>query len=55
MKDDDPEVREQALIALSQVGGSAAVEALKHAITNNDWRVRKQAAWGWECGVGRAP
>lgn len=46
MKDPDPQVREQALIALSQVGGSAAVEALKQAITSNDWRVRKQAAWG---------
>ena len=46
LKDSDPEVREQALVALSQVGGSAAVEALKQAITNNDWRVRKQAAWG---------
>jgi hypothetical protein len=46
MKDPDPQVREQALITLSQVGGSATVEVLKQAITNNDWRVRKQAAWG---------
>ncbi|HJQ70762.1 MAG TPA: M56 family metallopeptidase [Blastocatellia bacterium] len=46
LKDRDPQVREQALYALSHLGGSDAVEALKQAMSSNNPNVRKQAAWG---------
>jgi HEAT repeat protein/beta-lactamase regulating signal transducer with metallopeptidase domain len=46
LKDQDSQVRAEAIFALAQVDGAASVEALKKALSDSDWRVRKQAAWG---------
>ena len=46
LKDEDPEVRQQALFALTQVGDPLAVGALIEALKDQSWQVRAKAAYG---------
>ena len=45
LKDEDPQVRHQALMALAQLHDKSAVEGFKVAIKDKDPQVRAQAAW----------
>src|SRR6185503_14281205 len=44
LKDDDPGVRQQAVIALAQAGDDPPVAALLEALTDPNWQVRANAA-----------
>jgi HEAT repeat protein/beta-lactamase regulating signal transducer with metallopeptidase domain len=46
LKDEDAEVREHALFALSQVGGPRAAEALIAALKDSNSQIREKAVWG---------
>jgi HEAT repeat protein/beta-lactamase regulating signal transducer with metallopeptidase domain len=46
LKDEDAEVRQHALFALTQLGGPRAVEALTSAVKDPDPDVREKAVWG---------
>ncbi|MGA9770457.1 MAG: M56 family metallopeptidase [Blastocatellia bacterium] len=51
LKDEDAEVREHALFALSQIGGPRATEALIVALKDPNPEIREKAVWG--LGMGR--
>lgn len=46
LKDEDPQVREQALFALSQIEGPRATGVLLSALKDPNPQVREKAAWG---------
>jgi HEAT repeat protein/beta-lactamase regulating signal transducer with metallopeptidase domain len=46
LKDEDPEVRQHALFALTQVGEPEAVSTLIEALNDQNWQIRSKAAWG---------
>jgi HEAT repeat protein len=46
LKDEDAEVRQHALFALTQIGGPRAIEALTAAVKDPDPEVRQKAVWG---------
>ena len=46
IKDEDAEVRQHALFALTQLGGPRAAEALAAALKDPDPEVREKAVWG---------
>ncbi len=54
LKDEDAEVREHALFALSQIGGTVATEALVVALKDGNPQVREKAVWalGMRPGAG---
>ena len=54
LKDEDAEVRENALFALSQIGGTLATEALVAALKDANPQVREKAVWalGMRPGAG---
>jgi HEAT repeat protein/beta-lactamase regulating signal transducer with metallopeptidase domain len=54
LKDEDAEVRENALFALSQIGGAVATEALMAALKDSSPQVREKAVWalGMRPGAG---
>ncbi|HJQ24388.1 MAG TPA: M56 family metallopeptidase [Blastocatellia bacterium] len=54
LNDSDPEMREQALFALSQIGGARATEAIVAALKDQNVEVREKAAWtlGMRRGAG---
>jgi beta-lactamase regulating signal transducer with metallopeptidase domain/HEAT repeat protein len=45
LKDNDPEMREQALFALVQIGGPRATEAIVAALKDQNPEVREKAVW----------
>jgi beta-lactamase regulating signal transducer with metallopeptidase domain/HEAT repeat protein len=45
LKDDDPEMREQAIFTLAQVSGPRATEVILSALKDSDPAVREKAAW----------
>jgi beta-lactamase regulating signal transducer with metallopeptidase domain len=45
LKDNDPEMREQALFALIQIGGPRATEAIVAALKDQNPEVREKAVW----------
>ena len=45
LKDDDADMRQQAIFALSQLGGPRATEAIVAALRDKDPEVRQKAAW----------
>jgi len=45
LKDNDPEMREQALFALMQIGGPRATEAIVAALQDQNPEVREKAVW----------
>jgi len=46
LKDEDAEVRQQALFALTQIGDPEAATTLVAALKDQNWQVRMKAAWG---------
>jgi hypothetical protein len=46
LKDEDPEVRQHALFALTQIGDPQALAALVEALKDQSWQVRAKAAYG---------
>jgi HEAT repeat protein/beta-lactamase regulating signal transducer with metallopeptidase domain len=46
LKDEDKEVRQQAIHALAMIGDSSVAGALIEALRDSDANVREQAAWG---------
>jgi beta-lactamase regulating signal transducer with metallopeptidase domain len=46
LKDEDPEVRQHALLALTQVGDPEAASTLIEALKDQSWQIRAKAAWG---------
>jgi beta-lactamase regulating signal transducer with metallopeptidase domain len=46
LKDEDPEVRQHALFALTQIGDPQALGALIEALKDQNWQVRAKAAYG---------
>ena len=46
LKDEDPEVRQHALFALTQIGDPQALAALVDALKDQSWQVRAKAAYG---------
>ncbi|MFL6213900.1 MAG: HEAT repeat domain-containing protein [Blastocatellia bacterium] len=45
LKDDDPEMREQALFTLTQISGPRATEVILSALKDSNPEVREKAAW----------
>jgi hypothetical protein len=46
LKDEDPEVRQHALFALTQIGDPEAASTLIEALKDQSWQIRAKAAWG---------
>ena len=46
LKDEDAEVRQSALFALTQIGDPEAATTLVAALKDQNWQVRMKAAWG---------
>jgi beta-lactamase regulating signal transducer with metallopeptidase domain len=55
LKDSDPEMRDQALFSLSQIGGARATEAIIGALKDQNPNMREKAAWalGMRRGAGQ--
>ena len=53
LKDEDPEVRQHALFALTQIGDPQALRALIEALKDQSWQVRAKAAYGLGVREGR--
>ena len=53
MKDEDSDVRQHALFALTQIGDKAAAAALVEALKDRSWQVRAKAAFGLGLRGGR--
>lgn len=53
MKDEDSEVRQHALFALTHIGDQAATAVLVEALTDRSWQVRAKAAFGLGLRGGR--
>lgn len=53
MKDEDSEVRQHALFALTQIGDPVAIAALVEALKDRSWQVRAKAAFGLGLRGGR--
>lgn len=51
LKDEDAEVRQHALFALTQIGGPQTTEAFASALKDSDPKVRERAVWG----IGLSP
>ncbi|HKP12737.1 MAG TPA: M56 family metallopeptidase, partial [Blastocatellia bacterium] len=54
LKDDDPEMREQALFSLAQIGGPRATEAIVAALKDSNPEVREKAVWALGMWAGQA-
>jgi HEAT repeat protein/beta-lactamase regulating signal transducer with metallopeptidase domain len=46
LKDEDSEVRQHALFALTQIGDPEAATTLVEALKDQNWQIRAKAAWG---------